>query len=288
MREEKTENEDSILEAEVVEIGPEMAQKEPEKTVAKMFQLEDFEQNLNADELLEYEAVKVHENVYILLHNRQIVSEKEKSLEKSRFLPSPKPRIREPLLKKRFMMFLAGIYYSLGINPDTFLIRLLTASCLVSHRFQNEAVENFKTKCILDLSDFTRSREGLLTLCFERTMNNSDQFVIVTDRLNEIYVYQYTQSILTYKELKESQVVALVAKWLQTFFHNQVPREVDSTGFHLNFLKYYSARHAITKAEHESRFPVGSYFLNGVASIEPSRNQVQLLKKIWAENFLSF
>jgi hypothetical protein len=68
-------------------------------------------------------------------------------------------------------------------------------------------------------------------------MRNSDQFVIVTDRLNEIQVYQYTDSIPTYKELKENQVVSLVSKWLQTFFENQVLKEVDSTNFLLNFIK---------------------------------------------------
>jgi hypothetical protein len=98
-------------------------QKEEETNLPKIFSLEEYEQNLNADELLEYDAVNVRSNVSVLLNNGQIISEKGLTPETDKFLPALKPRIRDPpILRKRYTIFLAGIYYSFGLNADPFLI----------------------------------------------------------------------------------------------------------------------------------------------------------------------
>jgi hypothetical protein len=79
--------------------------------------------------------------------------------------------------------------------------------------------------------------------------------------------------------LKESQAVELVSKWRRQFFV-MIPKKVDSTQFYLSFLKYYGLNiNNMTRRQFEARFAAGTYFQNGVATLQNRQESVKLLSE---------
>lgn len=142
---------------------------------------------------------------------------------------------------------------------DPFMVRMLTASVLAADRIQNAETAQYKGKSILDLSHFTQSKEGMVTVAFRRSLLHIGTFINVTDDLRDVKRYQYTGGVPTYRELPEFEATKLVMDWLQRFFL-EVPKEVDTPGF---FSGEYSASiQKYTLKSRRSQVPLvpGIYF----------------------------
>nr|YP_007890192.1 hypothetical protein L079_pgp017 [Pleodorina starrii]AFY64465.1 hypothetical protein [Pleodorina starrii] len=156
---------------------------------------------------------------------------------------------------------------------NNFLVRALTAAIMAPFRFASPEISQLKGKCVLDLNDFTQSKEGILSKNWMKTLKEPQPFLSVVDELNHIKRYQYTNSVPTYRDIKESEAVKLVSSWLAQLFV-QIPKEVDSNSFHLSFLKYLASVQSCTLAQFDERTPVGSFFKNVVAKVDPESTSV--------------
>ena len=178
--------------------------------------------------------------------------------------------------RRRYYLFAAAYSLTSGCNLSPFIVRMITAAVMAPYRFSSDTIKSLKGKSALPYSELIRSHEGMLAYIWSLTLNDTESFVHVADELNHIKRYQYTNTQPTYRTILETEAVSLVYKWLERLFV-EVPDAVDNTSFHLRFLKYLAAKHCLTQEQFESKTPVGGFFKNVVAKLDPKSAAVETL-----------
>lgn len=185
-------------------------------------------------------------------------------------IPGPKPDIQNVFIRKVYFLYAAAVSLILDVELDKFTVRLITACVMAPYRF-GLLDKNYQS--VVDLNTLTQSKEGILSKAYLQTTQEVERFMTVTDDFTQFKRYKYTNSVPTYKELKDSEAYSIVADWMRKFFV-EVPKEVETVQFQRILLKYLAIGTSITRRKYEDKMPVGSFFKQGVASVNPESNEV--------------
>jgi len=193
--------------------------------------------------------------------------------------PKPTPLLQTKGTKKRFYLMCMACLHLSSLKLDNFTVRAITASINLpsKHPMRSFTKEYNNDECLLHYSNFSRSKEGILTELWKLWFRDMEgkTIISVTDDPNIIKRYMYNNSVPTYKELTESEAINIVKNWCSLIFPLAV-REIDTVQFYKIFLTYLATDSPVSTDSFTKMTPVGAYFKNFAATIEPGNLEVQL------------
>lgn len=196
--------------------------------------------------------------------------------------PKPKPLLVLKNQKKRFYLLSMAVAHLLDIKLDNFIVRAITAAVrfpFIHPKGEVYAIEKSTCQSILPYEIFSGSREGIMSefwKCWFKSFE-SKQIIFVADDLDNIKRYVYSKSVPTYKEISELEALVVVKTWIKQVMPLGVS-SIDTVGFYKTLLQYLATEQPISIDKFYSMMPVGAFFKDGAATLEPGNKQIKLLE----------
>lgn len=234
------------------------------------------DEEMNSEWILKEERVKIDDS-YVNIRTGEVYTwekdkkgeivknEKgEKEKKTKMYIEEPLPRaiyLKDIEKRKRYYIIMSYVTLVQKVNTkDQFIVRTIAASILASERFPKANIP--RNESCIEIKNFTRSKEGILTEAWQRTKSpSSTDMINVSDNLNETKRYVYTGGVPTYKQIEETEALNIIKRWLDKFYE-ETPSVVCNVSFMKQLLNYITTNKYISKREFEENIPVGEPFKN--------------------------